>query len=130
MSREPFIEKEHEPAYEKHAGGEKKEPFERLFKAVTTAFKSGTDQAKQKAKESAPDLKSAVEKAAYALSYGLAYGGSFGLTMVKELVPVVLMEGGSEGIKAGQQAARRAMTPRPKKTSATDTIVDVEYTVS
>jgi hypothetical protein len=130
MSNEPFEEKENPTAFEKNADGEQKDPIERIFKSVRDAFKSGSEQAKEKAKESAPDLKSAVGKAAYGISFGLAYGGSFGLTMMKELVPVVLREGGSDGVKAGRLAARRAMAPRPKKTTGSDTIVDAEYSVS
>ena len=126
MSHEPFTDDK--PEHDKNADGEQRDPCERLFKKMQDAVKSGAAEAKQKARETAPDVNSAVGKAAYAISYGVAYGSSFGLTMAKELVTGVMKEGGTEGFKAGRDAAERAMSPK-RKTGDPGDIVDVEYTV-
>ena len=125
MNDEPFVEQEDGTAKEV------KETAEKIFKGIGDAFKGGSEQARNKAKEAAPNFKSAIGKAAYALSYGAAYGGSFGLTLVKELIPDPLKEGGVEGVDAGKKAAERVMSPSEKKRrSGNEVIIDADYSVS
>lgn len=126
MSQEPFADDQTEN--EKNADGEQKDPCERIFKNMRDAFKSGTEEAKQKAQEGAPDIDSAFGKAAYAISYGAAFSSSFGLTMAKELVTGVMKDGGTEGFKDGKAAAERAVKPKSTEDGA-EVVVDAEYTV-
>ena len=125
MSNDPFVEDDHAESENCRSGDE-------FFKSMSEALKGGAEQARQKAEEAAPTIKSALEKAAYAISFGAAYSGSFGATMVRELIPGALKEGGSEGFHAGKAAAEHAMEPGARGESATGPgdDADVEYSVS
>ena len=134
MSEEPFVnedqERDNAAAFEEGVPGAPREDEDNFLKSVGDAIKRGSEKAKKKAEESAPSLKAAVGKAAYGLSYGAAFGSSFGLTLVKEIIPGTLKEGGSKGYNAGKDAAKRAMTPKPKRAGSDGPVLDAEYTVS
>jgi hypothetical protein len=91
---------------------------QRLVDGMADALKKGKEDATEAARQAAPKIKEGVNKGAYSAAYGLSFGASFGLTLLREILPASLKDGFASGCEAGMAAAKKALTPKPKPTTA------------
>lgn len=69
----------------------------RALDSVMTAVRTGADDARKAAEEAIPKIKSAAWKATYWTAYSVSFAAAFQWALVRA--------GGSEGLKAGREAA-------------------------
>ncbi|MEM0968656.1 MAG: hypothetical protein AAGJ31_04845 [Verrucomicrobiota bacterium] len=99
------------------------QPFD-LRSAVTDAWKSGADDARQSVEDTFDDARSTAKDAAQRLAYGLGYGATFINEVLDTLVPEEYNESAEQGRTAGQRAAsdvlRKIKTVVPPAPSPSD----------
>lgn len=86
--------------------GSQRSPSDRLREAISRAWETGAEDARQTARDAVPRARQAAGEFAADLAYGLGYGASFAATLLDHLGAKDAWFSNERGMTAGRDAAQ------------------------